>query len=126
MIASQFYGDGTTLTGVSKSVDLEQSNARISDLEKHIERFDPLEKVKPTLERSIKRTNLKLDEHIKRFDPLEECVSHNERISSMEPRVITIEKRLPSIGVCDKRLDTLEKSVYHITKRISSVEPRFH
>lgn len=125
MIASQFYGDGTTLTGVSKSVDLEQSNVRISELEKHIPRFDPLEKVKPTLERSIERTNLKLDEHIKRFDPLEESsVSHNERISSMEPRVITIEKRLPSIGVCEKRLDILDSSSVSHNERISSVEPR--
>ena len=125
ILGSQFYGDGTTLTGVSKSVDLEQSNARISELEKHVPRFEPLEKVKPTLERSIKKTNLKLNEHIKRFDPLEESrVSHNKRISSMEPRVITIEKRLPSIGVCEKRLDILDSSSVSHNERISSVEPR--
>ena len=125
IVASHFYGDGTTLTGVSKSVDLEQSNARISELEKHIPRFDPLEKVKPALERSIKKTNSKLDEQIQRFDPLEKSsVVHGERISRMEPRVTEIENRLPSIRTCEQKIITLEELNVSHNKRISSVEPR--
>ena len=125
VLASQFYGDGTTLTGVSKSVDLEQSNNRISELEKHIPRFSPLEKVKPTLERSIEKTNSKLDEHIKRFGPLEESsVSHDKRISSIIPRVVGIEKRLPDMSAYNKRLETIESSSVSHNGQISLIEPR--
>ena len=128
IVASHFYGDGTTLTGVSKSVDLEQSNARISELEKHIPRFDPLEKVKPALERSIKKTNSKLDEQIQRFDPLEKSsVAHNERISRMEPRVTEIENRLPSIRACEQKIHALENDMRTLPeigvlqKRVASI-----
>jgi predicted nucleic acid-binding Zn-ribbon protein len=128
IVASHFYGDGTTLTGVSKSVDLEQSNARISELEKHIPRFDPLEKVKPVLERSIKKTNSKLDEQIQRFDPLEKSsVVHGERISRMEPRVTEIENRLPSIRTCEQKIHALENDMRTLPeigvlqKRVASI-----
>src|SRR5210317_505649 len=112
VLASKFYGDGTTLTGISKSTELEKSNARISDLEKHIPRFEPLEKVKPTLQCLIDNIDSKLEKHIQRFDPLEKSsVSHNGRISSIEPRVTKVEKRLPSISTCEQKIHTLENDV---------------
>jgi hypothetical protein len=108
VIAESFYGDGTTLCGITKSVELDATNARVSALENEIPRFEPLEKAKPVFEAEIDA----LKKETERFVPLEGAVPVLEnRVSRVEPRVSAIEKEIPRISTCEHDIATLRKDV---------------
>ena len=108
VIAESFYGDGTTLRGITKSVELDATNTRVFALEKEIPRFEPLEKAKPVFESEIDA----LKKETERFAPLESAIPVLEsRISRVEPRVSSIEKELPRISTCEHDIATLRKEV---------------
>jgi len=108
VIAESFYGDGTTLRGITKSVELDATNARVSALENEIPRFEPLEKAKPVFESEIDA----LKKETERFVPLEGAIPVLEsRVSHVEPRVSAIEKELPRISTCEHDIATLRKDV---------------
>jgi hypothetical protein len=108
VIAESFYGDGTTLRGITKSVELDATNARVSALEKEMPRFEPLEKAKPVFEAEIDA----LKKETERFTPLESAIPLLEsRVSRVEPRVSAFEKELPRISTCEHDIATLRKEV---------------
>jgi len=108
VIAESFYGDGTTLRGITKSVELDATNARVSVLEKEMPRFEPLEKAKPVFEAEIDA----LKKETERFTPLESAIPLLEnRVSRVEPRVSAIEKEIPRISTCEHDIATLRKDV---------------
>lgn len=108
VIAESFYGDGTTLRGITKSVELDATNMRVSALEKEIPRFEPLEKAKPVFEAEIDA----LKKETERFVPLEGAIPVLEnRVSRVEPRVSAIEKEIPRISTCEHDIATLRKDV---------------
>jgi len=108
VIAESFYGDGTTLRGITKSVELDATNARVSALEKEMPRFEPLEKAKPVFEAEIDA----LKKETERFTPLESAIPLLEnRVSRVEPRVSAIEKEIPRISTCEHDIATLRKDV---------------
>jgi hypothetical protein len=108
VIAESFYGDGTTLRGITKSVELDATNARVSALENEIPRFEPLEKAKPVFEAEIDA----LKKETERFVPLEGAIPVLEnRVSRVEPRVSAIEKEIPRISTCENDIATLRKDV---------------
>jgi len=108
IVAESFYGDGTTLYGITKSVELDATNVRVSTLEKEIPRFEPLEKAKPVIEAEIEA----LKKETERFIPLENVIPVIEgRVSRVEPRVSAIEKELPRITTCENDIASLQKEV---------------
>ena len=108
VIAESFYGDGTTLRGITKCVELDATNARVSGLENEIPRFEPLEKAKPVFEAEIDT----LKKETERFAPLESAIPVLEdRVNRIEPRVSAIEKELPRISTCENDIATLRKEV---------------
>lgn len=108
IIATSFHGDGTTLSGISKLVELQASNERIGNLETQISRFEPLETSQTIFENSISI----LENQIKRFDPLEQTsASLEDRISKAEPRIQKLETYVPIINTSQRKILEIEKSI---------------
>jgi len=106
--AVSFHGDGTSLTGITKCVELNETNERVTALEKEIPRFEMLEKAKPVFETEIRA----LKKETERFVPLESAIPVLEnRVSRVEPRVSVIEKELPRISACENDIASLRKEV---------------